>query len=82
MVLALIFDQVGTYPSITSKWTYTYILSCETTSHIHIRMALSPRLSIPGNLLGISIQRIETTLISDHVGTNPRVISEWLNTHI
>ena len=25
---------------------------------------------------------METTLISDHVGTNPIVISEWLSTHI
>ena len=58
MASALISDQVGTHPSITSEWPYTYIWSCENTSHSHIRMALSPRLSIPGNWPGASIQRM------------------------
>ena len=49
METTLISDQVGTYPSITLEWPCTYIWSCETTSHSHIRMALSPRLSIFGN---------------------------------
>ena len=37
MESTLISDQVGTHPSITSEWPYTYIWSCETTSHSHIR---------------------------------------------
>ena len=82
MAIALISDQVETYPSLTLEWPCTYIWSCETTSHNHIKMALSPRLSILGNWPGTSIQRMEIALISDHVGTNPTVMLEWLNTHI
>ena len=82
MAIALISDQVGTHPSITSEWPCTYIWSCETTSHSHIRMALSLRLSILGNWPGTSIQRMAIALIFDHVGTNPTVTLEWLNTHI
>ena len=40
METTLIFDQVGTHPSITSEWPCTHIWSCENTSHSHIRMAL------------------------------------------
>ena len=57
-------------------------LIMKTTSHSHIRKALRPRPSILGNWPGTSIQRMETSLISDHVGTNPMAISEWLSTHI
>ena len=79
---ALISDHVGTNPIVTSEWPYTYIWSCRNQSYSHIRMALSPRPSIPGNWSGTSIQRMAIVLISDHVGTNSTVISEWLNTHI
>ena len=82
MTTTLIYDQVGRYPSTTSKWPCTYIWSCETTSHSHIRMVLNPRMSIPGKWPGTSIQRMEIALISDHIGTNPTVISKWLSTHI
>ena len=41
-------------------------------------MALNPRPSIPGNSPGTSIPRMEIALISENVGTNPIVISEWL----
>ena len=57
IVTTLIYDQVGTYPSITSYWPCTYIWSCETTSHNHIKMALSPKLSIPRNWPSASIPR-------------------------
>ena len=40
------------------------------------------RLSIPSNWPSTSIQRMAVDLISDHVGTNPTVILEWINTHI
>ena len=59
MASALISDQVGTHPSITLEWSWTHIWSCKTTSHSHIRMALSPRLSIPGNWPSASIPRME-----------------------
>ena len=39
--------------------------------------ALSPRLRVPGNWPGASIQRMAIALISDYVGTNPIVTSEW-----
>ena len=58
MASTLISDQVGTHPSITSEWPCTHIWSCKTTSHSHIRMALSPKLSIPSNWPGASIQRM------------------------
>ena len=45
-------------------------------------MVLNARPSIPGNSPGNSIPRMEIALISDHVRSNPTVISEWLNTHI
>ena len=82
MATSLISDQVGTHPSITLEWPCTHIRSCENTSHSHIRMALSPRPSIPGTSPGSSIPIMAISLISDHVGTNPTVISEWLSTHI
>ena len=78
----LISDQVGTNPSITSEWPCTHIWSSENTSHSHIKTALSPRLSFPSNSPGSSIPRMEIALISDHVGTNPTIISKWLSTHI
>ena len=56
MASTLISDQVGTHPSITSEWPCTYIWSCGNTSLNHIRMALSPILSIPSNWPGASIQ--------------------------
>ena len=40
METTLIFDQVGTHPSVTSEWPCTHIWSCENTSHSHIKMAL------------------------------------------
>ena len=43
------------YLSYSSEWPCTHIWSCKTTSYSHIRMALSPRLSFPGNWLGTSI---------------------------
>ena len=52
-------DHVGTNPSVTSEWLCTHIWSCKTTSHSHIRMALGPRLIIPGNWPGASIPRME-----------------------
>ena len=52
-------DHLGTHAMVTSEWLCTYIWSCGNTSHSHIRMALIPRLSIPGNWLGTSIQRME-----------------------
>ena len=55
METTLISDQVGTHPLITLEWPCTYIWSCENKSHSHIRMALSPRLSIPSNWPGTSI---------------------------
>ena len=55
MAIALISDQVGTHPSITSEWPCAHIWSCRNTSYSHIRMALSLRLSIPSNWLGSSI---------------------------
>ena len=58
MATTLISDQVGTYPSISSEWPCTYIWSCETTSISHIRMALSPSLSIPCNWPSASIPRM------------------------
>ena len=70
------------YLTYSLEWPCTHIWSCENTSHSHIRMAPSPRLSIPSNWPGTSIQRMATTLTFDHVGTNPTVISKWLNTHI
>ena len=82
MVIALISDQVGKHPSITSEWPCAHIWSCRNTSYSHIRMAISPRPSIPGNWLGTSIPRMSIALISNHVGTNPIVISKWLSTYI
>ena len=82
MEIALISNQVGTHPSITSEWPCAHIWSCKTISYNRIRKALSPRPSIPGTSPGRSIPRMEISLISDHVGTNPTVISEWLSTHI
>ena len=75
MAIALISDQVGTHPSITSEWPCAHIWSCKTTSYNRLRNALSTRPSIPGNSLGSSIPRMVVTIISDHVGTNPTVIS-------
>ena len=49
MASAIISDQVGTNPSITSEWPCTHIWSCKTTYYSHIRKALIPRPSIPGN---------------------------------
>ena len=82
MATTLISDLVGTNPSITSEWPCAHIWSCKTTSYIYLRKALSPRPSIPGNSPGSSIPRMAVALISDHVGTNPIVVSEWLSTHI
>ena len=55
MATTFISDQVGTHPSITSEWPCAHIWSYKTTSHNHIRMALSPRLIIPSNWPGASI---------------------------
>ena len=55
MASTLISNQVGTHPLITLEWPCTHIWSYKTTSHSHIKMALSPRLSIPGNWPGASI---------------------------
>ena len=82
MATTLISDQVGMHPSITSEWPCTHIWSCENTSHSHIRTALSPRLSFPGTSSGRSIPRMAIALISNHLGTNPIVILEWISTHI
>ena len=49
METSLIYDQVGTHPSITSEWPCAYIWSCKTTSYSRIKKSLSPRPSIPGN---------------------------------
>ena len=40
-------------------------------------MALSPKLRIPGTSPGSSIPKMTIALISDHVGTNPIITSEW-----
>ena len=77
MASALIYDQVGTHPSITSEWPCAHIWSCKTTSYNRLRKALSPRPSIPGNTPRRSIPRMEIALIFDHVETNPTVISKW-----
>ena len=48
----------GIHLSITSEWPCAHIWSCKTTSYSHIRMALSPRLSIPCDWTGASIPRM------------------------
>ena len=48
----------GTNPMYMSKGPCTYIWSCRNQSYSHIWMALSPRLSIPGNWPGASIPRM------------------------
>ena len=73
---------MGTHPSVTSKWPCTNTWSCGNTSHSHIRMALSPRPSIPSKWLGTSIPRMTIALISNQVGTHPSITSEWPCTHI
>ena len=62
--------------SITLEWICPHIRSCKTTSYSCIRKARSPRPSILDNWPGTSIPRMATALISNHVGTNPTVISE------
>ena len=98
MASALISDQVGTHPSITSEWPCTHIWSCKTTSHSHIRMALSPKLSIPGNWPGASIPRMafNTYIWSSrnqyyshikmaqhsHLTMCKHIAPEWISTYI
>ena len=82
METSFISDRVGTHSSITSELPSIHIWSCRNTSYSHIRMALSPRPSIPGTSPSSSIPRMAIALISDHVETNPIVTSEWLSTHI
>ena len=48
----------GTNPACMSEGLFTHIWSCRNQSYSHIRMALSPRLSFPGNWLGASIPRM------------------------
>ena len=59
METTLIFNQVGTNPSITSEWPCAHIWSCNTTSYSCIRKALIPISIIPGNWPGTSILRME-----------------------
>ena len=60
----------------------THIWSCRNQSYIHIRMAPIPRLSYLVTDQVPPFQEWNSVLISDHVGTNPTITSEWLSTHI
>ena len=78
-------------PSIPGNWPGTsiprmainaYFWSCRNQSYSHIRMAPSPRLSYLVTDQAPPFLEWHSMLTSDHVGTNPTVTSEWLNTHI
>ena len=60
----------------------THIWSCRNQSYSHIRMAPSPRLSYLVTEQVPPFQEWHSVLISDHVWTNPTVISEWISTYI
>ena len=60
----------------------THIWSCRNQSYSPIRMAPSPRLSYLVTDQAPPFPEWNSSLNSDHVGTNPTVTSEWLSTHI
>ena len=60
--LALTFDHARNQSYVHVERALHHIWSCRNQSHSHIRMALSPRLSIPGNWPGASIPRMAFNL--------------------
>ena len=91
---AVISDHVGTNPTVTSEWISTHIWHGRNQSSHHDRMAQplhltysSEWLSVPDWVFLVTnqvppFQEWHSSLIYDHVGTNPTGTSEWINTHI
>ena len=77
-----IWHMWGSNPTCMFERACTHIWSSRNQSYSHIRMAPSPRLSYLVTDQVSPFQEWNSTLTSDHVGTNPIVTSEWLSTHI
>ena len=72
----------GTNTTCMFERACTHIWSSRNQSYSHIRMAPSPRLSYLVTDQATPFLEWNSVLISNHVGTNPIVTLEWLNTHI